>query len=273
MAGRWWAVCLMAAAFGASAGQWEDSAAVTALFSDAGVQGTFVLYDPAEDRLVGHDEARARERYVPASTFKLVNALIGLTGGYVQDLEEVLPYGGEPQPFKAWERDMNLREAFPASNVPVFQGLARRIGIETMQRDVARLEYGNARIGHVIDRFWLDGPLEISGVEQVHFLARLAAGQLPFPPGAQQAVREIACIERGDGWTLFGKTGWANPGQAGLGWWVGWVQTPERVHAFALNMDMQSIEDAPRRIELGRASLNALGVLPSASGQAPSAGC
>jgi beta-lactamase class D OXA-50 len=214
MAGRWCAACLMAGTFGASAGQWEDSAAVTELFSGAGVQGTFVLYDPLENRLVGHDGARARERYVPASTFKLVNALIGLAGGYVRGLEEVLPYGGEPQPFKVWERDMNLREAFPASNVPVFQGLARRIGLETMQREVVRLQYGNAEIGQVVDRFWLDGPLMISAVEQAHFLTRLAVGELPFPPSAQQAVHEIACIERGEGWTLF---------PARLAWDGGWA--------------------------------------------------
>lgn len=262
MGGRWLAACLMVWSLGAGAEQWEDSAEVAAIFSGAGVQGTFVLYDLVDDRLVGHDETRARKRYVPASTFKFVNALIGLTRGHVHGLDEVLPYGGGPQLFRAWERDMNLREAFPASNVPVFQGLARRIGLEAMQRDVLRLEYGNADIGRVIDRFWLDGPLEISAVEQVHFLAQLAVGRLPFPPGAQRAVRDIARIERGDGWTLFGKTGWANPGEAGVGWWVGWVRTSARVYAFALNIDMQSIDDAPKRIEIGRASLAALGVLP-----------
>ena len=42
------------------------------------VRGTFVLFDPALDRYSIFDEARARQRFLPAATFKIPNALIGL---------------------------------------------------------------------------------------------------------------------------------------------------------------------------------------------------
>ncbi|NOT53607.1 MAG: class D beta-lactamase, partial [Deltaproteobacteria bacterium] len=45
------------------------------------------------------------------------------------------------------------------------------------------------------------------------------------------------------------------------GWWVGWVQKGERVYAFALNLDIQTAADASKRIDLGKASLKALGIL------------
>lgn len=240
---------------------WEESAEVAVRFKHAGVDGTFVLYDVEAGRMTGHDRSRANTRFVPASTFKIPNTLIGLSTGAVRSVDEILPYGGQPQPFKAWERDMGLRDAIVLSNVPIYQALARRIGLERMREAVSRLKYGNAEIGSVVDRFWLDGPLRISAVEQARFLAGLAGGGLPVAAGVQDSTREILKIEQGADWTLYGKTGWENAPGEGVGWWVGWVERGERIHAFALNMDMRNPDDAGKRQELGRASLVALGVL------------
>jgi beta-lactamase class D len=156
---------------------------------------------------------------------------------------------------------MGLREAIKLSNVPIYQELARRIGLERMRENIARSDYGNQDIGAGVDSFWLTGPLRISAVEQTQFLARLARDALPFPLSAQQSVREITLLERGDNWSLHGKTGWENAPGPGIGWWVGWVQKDGRVYAFALNMDMRDAADAGKRVELGKASLKALGVI------------
>lgn len=104
----------------AQASEWNDSQAVDKLFGAAGVKGTFVLYDVQRQRYVGHDRERAETRFVPASTYKVANSLIGLSTGAVRSADEVLPYGGKPQRFKAWEHDMSLRDAIEASNVPVY---------------------------------------------------------------------------------------------------------------------------------------------------------
>ena len=240
---------------------WQDSLEVEKLFSHAGVQGTFVLYDVAEDRFIGHDLARAETRYVPASTFKIANSLIGLSVGAVKDVDEVLPYGGKPQPYKTWEQDMGLRAAIKISNVPIYQELARRIGLEAMQDGVDEMDYGNGEIGSVVDKFWLEGPLMISAVEQAQFLARLAQDELPFSKQIQAKVREIVQLEQNDRWALYGKTGWASAVKPNIGWWVGWVQKGDKLYSFALNMDMQQASDAAKRVEVGNASLKALGVL------------
>lgn len=75
---------------------WQDSPEVAQLFKNAGVNGTFVLYAVTAQRLIGHDQARAEKRFVPASTFKIPNTLIGLSVGAVKNVDEVLPYGGNP---------------------------------------------------------------------------------------------------------------------------------------------------------------------------------
>lgn len=240
---------------------WQDSPELEKLFNNAGVQGTFVLYDVAVGRFIGHDRVRSETRYVPASTFKIPNSLIGLSVGAVKDVDEVLPYGGKPQPFKTWEQDMGLRAAIKISNVPIYQELARRIGLERMKAGVAGMGYGNGETGAVVDNFWLEGPLKISAVEQTQFLARLARDELPFPKDIQAKVREIIQLEQNDGWILYGKTGWANANKPDIGWWVGWVIKGDRLYSFALNIDMPQAPDAAKRIELGKASLKILGVL------------
>ena len=240
---------------------WQDSPQVGQLFRSAGVTGTFVLYDVTRHQLIGHNRERAYTPFIPASTFKIANTLIGLSVGAVKSIDEILPYGGKPQPVKAWEKDMSLREAIALSNVAIYQELARRIGLARMQDSLATMHYGNGEVGTVVDRFWLVGPLKISAVEQTEFLARLAQGALPFPQAQQGEVGESIKLEPQDNCTLYGKTGWENYPNLGVGWWVGWVKKNGNVYAFALNMDMREAADATKRLELGKASLKALGAM------------
>lgn len=241
--------------------EWKESPQIGQLFNEAEVTGTFVLYDVAANRYTGHDAVRAKERFVPASSFKIAHTLIGLNAGVVKGVEDVLPYGGKPQPFKAWEKDMSLREAIASSNAAVYQELARRIGPARMAEGLNKLAYGNRKIGKAIDEFWLEGPLAISAIEQVQFLSKLANGVLPFPTDLQERTRQIIELENHDGLILYGKTGWENAPNPGIGWFVGWVLKDNKVYAFALNIDIRHAADAKTRVELAKASLKQLGVL------------
>lgn len=247
--------------------RWREEPRLAALFQRAGVKGTFVLLQPG-GLLVGTDRSRALTRYTPASTFKIANSLIGLSVGAVASVDTVLPYRSDAPPFSPdWEQDMGLRRAIVVSNVPIYQELARRIGLKRMTEAVNRLDYGNRAVGSQVESFWLRGPLAISAVEQVRFLDRLARGSLPFPAAAQRAVREITVVERGPGWVVHAKTGWQNGPGAGVGWWVGWVERGRRLTPFALNLDIQQRDQGELRQRLGREALVELGVLPPASGR------
>ncbi|MFC4159647.1 class D beta-lactamase [Chitinimonas lacunae] len=228
-------------------------------FRAAGIEGVFVLYEAESDRYTVSDPVRAKERFVPASTYKIPNSLIALETGAVKSVDEVLPYAGANVTFKLpeWERDMNLREAMKMSNVPIYQNVARRIGQARMQQWVTRIAYGNADIGQQIDRFWLDGPLKISALEQANFTTRLGRFELPFSTGTVKAVREIIQIDREPNYGLFAKTGWSGE----VGWWAGWVEQNGRVYGFALNADISKTEDLPKRLAVARACLAQLGLL------------
>ena len=136
---------------------WRESPNLAELFqvlrAQLGLEGTFVLYDRERNELIGYNQTRANTRYQPASTFKILNALIAFETGVVKNQNTVLPYGGGPQPVPAWERDMTIQEAMAVSNVPLFQGIARRIGLERMREYVRETDYGNAEIGQAVDDF------------------------------------------------------------------------------------------------------------------------
>ena len=218
----------------------------------------------AIDRAAPWRDEPAEQRFVPASTFKVANALIGLSVGAVRSVDQVIPYTGDANPFmREWLEPMGLRGAMKVSNVPLYQELARRIGLARMREAIQRLGYGNEQIGSNVTTFWLRGPLAISAVEQTRFLSGLAHQRLPFPRRAQQQVAEITQVDSGPGWSLHAKTGWQNAPGAGVGWWVGWVQRGERITPFALNLAMAGAADAPKREQLGRRSLQALGILPT----------
>jgi len=240
---------------------WRDNAKITEIFEKAGVTGTFVVQDVATGEYTGHDRQRASIRYVPASTYKIPNSLIGLSTGAVSSVDEVLPYGGGPTYLPQWARDMPLREAIRISNVPVYKELARRIGMPRMREGLRQLDYGNMNAGSVIDTFWLEGPLTISAVEQTRFLGHLAQGELPFPKAAMAAVREI--VRQDDNPNLYAKTGWHMPDDRKnqIGWWVGWVEKDGKVYAFALNADITDDTVGAKRVPLGKAALQALGLL------------
>ena len=257
-----WALLALVTVSIVDAAEWKEDDAVAGIFKNAGVKGTFVLFDVSAKRFIVYNKERAVERFVPASTFKIPNSLIGLATGAVKSVDEILPYRGHPKSFsKAWEKNMGLREAIAVSNVPIYQELARRIGLERMRDNLSRINYGNTEVGSSVDTFWLNGPLRISAVEQAEFLAKLAQGSLSFPEDTQRSVREICLLDKGSNWKLYGKTGWENAPDPGTGWWVGWVEKDGRIYAFALNIDIIAASDAGKRIELGKASLRALGVI------------
>jgi len=243
---------------GARAGETLVRDDLAGLFAAEEAVGTIAVFQPATDRLILVDAARAGTRFVPASTFKIANSLIALETGVIADENEIIPYDGRPTWNKAWEKNMPLREAIALSAVPIYQELARRIGLERYRDWLARLDYGNRLPGEVVDRFWLDGPLEISAIEQARFVARLAAGTLPASARNQAIVRDILKIEARDGRTLFAKTGWKT-GNRPIGWWTGWVEGGGAITAFSLNIDMTKMEMAPKRLTIGRAVLAALG--------------
>jgi beta-lactamase class D len=156
---------------------------------------------------------------------------------------------------------MSMRQAIAVSNAPIYQELARRIGLDRYHFWLDRLAYGNKATGNALETFWLDGPLEISAIEQAQFVAKLAQNKLAVSARSQMIVRDILRIESSGTRTLYAKTGWRFSGTPQLGWWTGWVEDDRTLSTFALNIDIASPDDAKKREAIGRIMLAKLGVL------------
>ena len=234
-------------------------------FDTFGLQGTFVLLEPANDRYLVLNEPRAKQGFIPASTFKIPNALIGLEVGSIGDENEVFHWDGKPKLRPEWEHDQTLATGMKYSVVWMFQEIARRTGKERMKEWLDRLDYGNKDMRGGIDQFWLQGQLRITAFQQVDFLRKLSEGELPMTQRSQRLVREAMVIEKTPVYTLYAKSGSTgmtpkNP----VDWWVGWVERKGKPRAyFAMNLTPTAKTRYEDRIAITRAILDEVGVLPS----------
>jgi beta-lactamase class D len=227
-------------------------------------EGAFVLYDAAADRLTVFNPERARQRLLPASTFKILNSLIALETGVIADENSTIGWDGVDRGWSEWNRDHNMATAFPVSAVWFYQEVARRVGEERMRDWLERADYGNMNIGGGIDQFWLDGELRISAEEQVAFLRRLYKGDTPFSERSEAIVRRVMRIDGNDEYVLSGKTGWTRINGTHYGWLVGWVETRGNVYFFATQLESGEKDFPMRRAqqEISRGILSDQGILP-----------
>lgn len=232
-------------------------------FGDIGTNGTFVMLELKRGRITVVNGERHTRGYVPASTFKIVNALVALETGVVKDADHpVFKWDGVKREFEAWNKDHTLRTGFRASAVWQFQEIARQITGTRMRVYVAQFGYGNRDIGGPEDAFWLEGKLRISALQQVEFLERFYIGKLPVTPKNAGIVKDIMFLEKINGATLRGKTGWIPSGDNRIGWFVGWVEREEETYLFALNLDPLEERHVAARVSLAKALLAELGALP-----------
>ncbi|MBC7921444.1 MAG: class D beta-lactamase [Ferruginibacter sp.] len=206
-------------------------------FAEDSVKGCFVLYDLKKDQYVQYNPQRCQTRFIPASTFKIPNTLIGLETGVVTGKDFALKWDGVHRRVPDWNQDLDLQTAFRVSAFWFYQEIARRVGPTRMRQYVTKLGYGNGDIGGGIDQFWLTGKLAISPEEQVAFLSRLYHNQLPFSPRSVDLVKEMMILEDTLGHTLRGKTGWADWPDKNIGWMVGYLEQNGNVYFFATNVE------------------------------------
>ena len=225
------------------------------------VEGTFLLYDLQTARSIGHRPDLWDSAYIPASTFKIFNALVALETGVIRDEQTVIPWDGIERSREEWNRDHTLASAFRVSAVWFYQELARRVGAERMQAFLDTVGYGNRTMGGPIDMFWLDGGIRITPRQQVQFLVRLFKNDLPFSPRTMALVRKIMVQEKTGAYTLSAKTGWADAEIPGVGWYVGFVERANGVFFFATELQIRKPDDVKARVALTRTILSHLHLL------------
>ena len=209
-------------------------------FDEHKVTGTFGLFDNARGKFTIYDLKKFKDSaYLPASTFKIVNALIGLETGRVKDDTAVIKWDPNYRfAVEACNGDLPMFRAFRMSCVPWFQTLARMIGKDTMQRWLDTIGYAQRYKKPVIktvDQFWLDNSIKITADEQLGLVKRMYFQQLPFQPRTQRIVKSMMLMENNSNYQLSYKTGLANSENGNsIGWVVGWIEENRHPYFFAL---------------------------------------
>jgi len=224
---------------------WEMETA----FSNRKINGCFILYDVENDISIIYNLERAKQRYLPASTYKILNSLIALECEVVEDENELIQWDGIEQPISIWNQNHTMKTGIKYSVVWFYQELARRIGEGQMQVWVDSVSYGNQQIGNSIDDFWLVGELRISPMEQVEFLKKFVAEDLPFRKDVIKTVKEILIEDKSDTYVFRAKTGWADYGTP-VGWHVGYIEIKGRTFIFVNNIEIGNSADATARKEI-----------------------
>ncbi len=210
---------------------------------------TFVLLSelntsPEKNSLNMVNKKRAAKRFSPFSTFKITNSLIGLELSLIKNIEQILTYDKRSYPSQAWWPPVwklpqyNLSSAFKYSMVPIYRQLANDIGEIDMQNYLDRFAYGNQDISSQLDKFWLNGSLKISALEQVDFLQRIYHNQFNLKAESLTALKAVMLVEEMGKTKIYAKTGAGKIADGSmLGWYVGFVENSKGVHFFAFNVN------------------------------------
>ena len=203
-------------------------------FRQYNVDGTFILYDQNKNKFYYHNQDQSGAKFRPASTFKIINSLIGLETGVIRDENFVIPWDGVNRQIANWNGDHDLKTAFKNSTVWYYQELARRVGGEQIKHWLDTVKYGKADTSGGIDKFWLSGGLRISPEQQIDFLKRLHKNKLPFSQRSLDIVKKIMIAKDTLGYVVRAKTGWSSrENEDDIGWYVGYFETKDNVYYFA----------------------------------------
>jgi beta-lactamase class D len=173
--------------FSCSSNNVDEDNSLGKYFTENNVKGCFGLYNNATNQFTFYNKKRFTDSsYLPASTFKIVNSLIGLQTGVISSDSMVIQWDGIQRSVPEWNKDLTMYQAFRVSAVPYYQEVARRIGKERMEFWLDTVNYGAGpkdtafRITTAIDTFWLDNSLKITPDEELGLMKLLSFDKLPF---------------------------------------------------------------------------------------------
>lgn len=213
-------------------------------FDEKNLTGCFAIMDNGTGNFTVYNLPRYRDSsYLPASTFKIVNSLIGLQTGIISSDSMIIDWDGVNRR-PDWDKPLTMYEAFRVSSLPYYQEVARRIGKDTLQFWIDSIHYGSGKkdttfiIKGAVDSFWLNNTLKITPDENLGLVKKLYFNELPFFKLYQEKVKNAMLFEDNANYRLAYKTGWGfTEKHHSIGWVVGWIEENQHPYFFVLNVE------------------------------------
>lgn len=215
----------------------------------AGAEENFLMIDGTSKAVLLEIGPHLEERVTPCSTFKIPLSLIGFDAGILVDTDHPTWHFKEGYDtfIASWKEPQTPRSWLKTSCIWFSQEITQALGMQSLQEYLERLDYGNCDLSGGLTQAWLTSSLKISPQEQVIFLQKMLAGELPITQHAVGMTRTLLFIEElPAGWKLYGKTGWSGSNQRPdgvnqVGWLIGWIERQDQYCPFAYQIRDVSI--------------------------------
>jgi beta-lactamase class D len=202
---------------------------------------------PGSDKpLISGETGQADQPFSPASTFKMIIALVALEKKIATPTTTIL-CSDSYLPQKPMQLD--FQKAMYHSSNDFFVALLDKITPDELLAMAAKCGFGKPTGPPPSDKSaWRHGGnIRVTPREEHRFLRKLAAGQLPVAPGVQaDLIRVMRWPSPKDQWQIFGKTGsWER-----TYWFVGMVhksEGPARIGTVTLTSHGSDREKAIQR--------------------------
>lgn len=217
-----------------------------------GINGSAVIYDPAENCYQIYNQESALTRHSPCSTFKIISSLIALEHGIIVPDNSTRTWSGEIFWNEDWNRDIDFTDAFHASCVWYFREVVDTIGKDTMQTELDRLSYGNCDISDwegglntnnnnpALTGFWIESSLLISPKEQTEVLERIFGEQSDYSEETQNQLMQVMLLsdQTDTDISIYGKTGMEKAhGIVVDAWYAGFADAADKRIYFCVHLD------------------------------------
>ena len=218
-------------------------------FDEQQVTGTFGLFDNTRGEFTIYNLARfADTAFLPAQTFDIVNAMIGLETAQVRDDSAVLITTdfllrdpGEPKDSVVPCENLAMYEAFRTNCSFFFRELASQIGKDKMQYWLDSLGYAGLKGRAVINRedsFWLDNSVKVTADEQLGMIKKIYFEQLPTKKWTQRKINAMMLVTENNHYKLAYKTGHGRTDRGTtVGWILGWIEENKHPYPFVLQVE------------------------------------
>ncbi len=202
-----------------------------------------VFYTPSNETFEIFNKNMAFIRKAPQSTFKIISTLMGLEHGVIIDEKSRMQYNGTKYWLDAWNKNVDLKEAFQSSCVWYYHQLVYGISKDNVRHFLQKLQYGNQDISQwkgsgssdkdELNGFWLSSSLKISPLEQVQVLSNIFEGKVLIDRNHIRILKNIMQQK------IFGKEVYAKTGSnmKGESWFVGFFSIPTGRKYFAFYVD------------------------------------
>ena len=181
------------------------------------INGSAVIYNPAEHSYQIYNQELASTRRSPCSTFKIISSLIALEKGIVEPDNSTRTWSGEIFWNEDWNKDIDFYSAFHASCVWYFREVVDEIGKDIMQDELKQLQYGNCDIS-----------LLISPKEQTEVMSRIFGDDTAYAEAARNQLKQAMLQSELDSSniSIYGKTGMGKShGIVVDAWFTGFAET------------------------------------------------